>query len=48
MKLPIDKPVTREDAEGIISAEIRNNPDMSTYPGGVAASVAAAAKVNHG
>lgn len=48
VKLPIDKPVTREDAEGIISAEIRNNPDMSTYPGGVAASVAAAAKVNHG
>ena len=40
-KLPADKAVTREDAEGVIGAEIRNKPDMSTSPGGVAASMAA-------
>ncbi|KAG5567570.1 hypothetical protein RHGRI_002942 [Rhododendron griersonianum] len=45
-KLPADKPVTREDAEGVISAEIRNNPLMSARPGGVAESVAAAARLN--
>ncbi|KAL6527656.1 hypothetical protein OROMI_029467 [Orobanche minor] len=45
-KLPDDKPVTREDAEGVISAEIRNKPEMATHPGGVAASVAAAARLN--
>ncbi|OVA05444.1 Seed maturation protein [Macleaya cordata] len=45
-KLPMDKAVTSEDAEGVISAELRNNPYMATYPGGVAASVAAAARLN--
>lgn len=45
-KLPADKQVTREDAEGVIGAEIRNKPDMKTTPGGVAASVAAAATLN--
>ncbi|PON94930.1 Seed maturation protein [Trema orientale] len=45
-KLPADKAVTREDAEGVIGAEIRNKPDMSTSPGGVAASMAAAARLN--
>ncbi|KAL0370504.1 UNVERIFIED_CONTAM: Late embryogenesis abundant protein D-34 [Sesamum angustifolium] len=45
-KLTIDKPVTREDAEGVISAEIRNKPELATHPGGVAASVAAAARLN--
>jgi len=45
-KLVGDKPVTREDAEGVISAEIRNKPDMATHPGGVAASMAAAARLN--
>lgn len=45
-KLSDDKPVTREDAEGIISAEIRNKPDMRTTPGGVASSMAAAARLN--
>nr|XP_043622911.1 late embryogenesis abundant protein D-34 [Erigeron canadensis] len=44
--LPRDKPVTREDAEGVIGAEIRNKPDLATYPGGVAASMAAAARLN--
>ncbi|XP_057425328.1 late embryogenesis abundant protein D-34-like [Lotus japonicus] len=45
-KLPSDKAVTREDAEGVIGAEIRNKPDMRTTPGGVAASMAAAATLN--
>ncbi|KAI3773075.1 hypothetical protein L6452_04273 [Arctium lappa] len=44
--LPRDKPVTREDAEGVIGAEIRNQPELATYPGGVAASMAAAARLN--
>ncbi|KAF9622635.1 hypothetical protein IFM89_032534 [Coptis chinensis] len=45
-KLPADKEVTREDAEGVIGTELRNNPNMSTYPGGVADSMAAAARMN--
>ncbi|KAK1431207.1 hypothetical protein QVD17_14504 [Tagetes erecta] len=44
--LPKDKVVTREDAEGVIGAEIRNQPELVTYPGGVAASMAAAARLN--
>lgn len=31
--------MTREDAEGVTEAEVRNNPDMVTHPGGVAASM---------
>ncbi|MED6159779.1 hypothetical protein PIB30_045383 [Stylosanthes scabra] len=45
-KLASDKVVTREDAEGVIGAEIRNKADMTTTPGGVAASLAAAATLN--
>ncbi|GMY16689.1 late embryogenesis abundant protein D-34 [Fagus crenata] len=45
-RLQADKAVTREDAEGVIGAEIRNKPDMSTTIGGVAASIAAAARLN--
>ncbi|KAK6940796.1 Late embryogenesis abundant protein, SMP subgroup domain [Dillenia turbinata] len=45
-KLPADKAATREDAENVIGAEIRNKPDLTTHPGGVAASVAAAARLN--
>ncbi|KAK7277631.1 hypothetical protein RJT34_22646 [Clitoria ternatea] len=45
-KLAADKAVTREDAEGVIGAEIRNKGDMRTTPGGVAASLAAAATLN--
>ncbi|XP_031253119.1 late embryogenesis abundant protein D-34-like [Pistacia vera] len=45
-KLPGDKPVTREDAEGVISSEIRNKADLRTTPGGVASSMAAAARFN--
>ncbi|WCJ21552.1 Late embryogenesis abundant protein 31 [Euphorbia peplus] len=41
-----DKTVTFEDAEGVIGAEIRNKLDMRTTPGGVAASIAAAARLN--
>ncbi|KAL3507881.1 hypothetical protein ACH5RR_033263 [Cinchona calisaya] len=46
MILPADKVATREDAEGVVSAELRNNPNLATYPGGIAASVAAAARLN--
>ncbi|CAH8337860.1 unnamed protein product [Eruca vesicaria subsp. sativa] len=45
-KLQEDKAVTKQDAEGVVSAELRNNPTMSTYPGGVADSVTAAARLN--
>ncbi|KAL8166629.1 hypothetical protein V2J09_008128 [Rumex salicifolius] len=45
-KLPKDKPATRQDAEGVVSAELRNNPDICTHPTGVAASVVAAARLN--
>ncbi|CAN4108637.1 unnamed protein product [Withania somnifera] len=45
-KLPSDKPVTRKDAEGVIGAELRNDPNLCTRPGGVAASIAAAARLN--
>ncbi|MBA0832035.1 hypothetical protein Goarm_016451 [Gossypium armourianum] len=44
--LPKDKAVTREDAERVVAAEVRNNPRMSTTPGGVGAAMAAAAKRN--
>ncbi|KAM7501352.1 hypothetical protein LguiB_000256 [Lonicera macranthoides] len=45
-KLTSDKAVTREDAEGVIAAEIRNRVELATHPGGVAASMAAAARLN--
>lgn len=44
--LPKDKAVTREDADRVVAAELRNNPDMSTTPGGVGAAMAAAARRN--
>ncbi|CAN7046896.1 unnamed protein product [Brassica oleracea var. botrytis] len=45
-KLQADKAVTRQDAEGVVSAELRNNPYLTIHPGGVAASVTAAARLN--
>uniref|UniRef100_A0A0D9ZD37 SMP domain-containing protein n=1 Tax=Oryza glumipatula TaxID=40148 RepID=A0A0D9ZD37_9ORYZ len=45
-KLPADKAATREDAERVASAEVRNRPDMATTPGGVADAVTAAARLN--
>lgn len=45
-RLAADKAVTRQDAEGVMSAELRNNPNLATHPGGVAASVAVAARLN--
>jgi hypothetical protein len=45
-KLPADKAATREDAEGISNAELRNNPHQKTHAGGVAEAVAAAASAN--
>lgn len=46
IKLPADKAAGRQDAEGVVGAELRNNPRMATHPGGVVASVAAAALLN--
>ncbi|KAF6140001.1 hypothetical protein GIB67_020392 [Kingdonia uniflora] len=45
-KLPADKAVTLEDAEGVMDAELRNNPKMSTRTDSVAICMAEAAKVN--
>ncbi|KAF8023032.1 hypothetical protein BT93_F0504 [Corymbia citriodora subsp. variegata] len=45
-KLPTDKPASRRDAEGVAGAEMRNDPNLNTHPAGIAASVAAAARLN--
>ncbi|CAN0920511.1 Late embryogenesis abundant protein 31 [Linum grandiflorum] len=45
-KLPADRAATRKDAEGVAGAEMRNDPYLTTHPTGVAASVAAAARLN--
>nr|GMD73011.1 late embryogenesis abundant protein D-34-like [Ipomoea batatas] len=45
-KMGDDKPVTVEDAAGVVNAEARNKEDHATHPGGVAASMAAAAGIN--
>ncbi|WJX19435.1 hypothetical protein P8452_09129 [Trifolium repens] len=45
-KLPKDRAATRRDAEGVTGAEMRNDPSLATHPGGVSASVAAAARLN--
>ncbi|KAK3441787.1 hypothetical protein EUGRSUZ_B01734 [Eucalyptus grandis] len=45
-KLPSDKPASRRDAEGVAGAEMRNDPRLNTHPAGIAASVAAAARLN--
>ncbi|KAK4357396.1 hypothetical protein RND71_023006 [Anisodus tanguticus] len=42
-KLIDDKEVKKEDAEGVVGAEIRNKPDLATHPGGVAESMTTAA-----
>ncbi|KAF4357837.1 hypothetical protein F8388_001725 [Cannabis sativa] len=46
-KLEKDKCVTREDAERVIDAEIRNKPDLNITPTppGIGASMAAAATI---
>ena len=40
MKLPMDKVVTREDAERVEAVEMRNRPSGDVRSGGVAAAVA--------
>ncbi|MCD7456768.1 hypothetical protein HAX54_033006 [Datura stramonium] len=45
-KLIDDKAVKKEDAEGVVGAEIRNKPDLATHPGGVAASITTASNLN--
>ncbi|XP_050220081.1 late embryogenesis abundant protein D-34-like [Mercurialis annua] len=44
--LAADKVVTRADAEGVASAELRNSPNLSMYSGGVAETIIAAARFN--
>ncbi|CAL9151998.1 unnamed protein product, partial [Musa hybrid cultivar] len=44
MRLPHDREATRGDAERVVRAEMRNNPELRRYPGGVADSIAAAAR----
>ncbi|MFS7994154.1 putative Late embryogenesis abundant protein, SMP subgroup [Helianthus anomalus] len=46
VKLPADKAATREDAEGVLSAERRNTADMTAHPAGISASISAAANLN--
>ncbi|CAN4093707.1 unnamed protein product [Withania somnifera] len=45
-KLIDDKPVKKEDAEGVVGAELRNKPELATNPGGVAASITTASDLN--
>ncbi|KAM0937596.1 putative Late embryogenesis abundant protein, SMP subgroup [Dioscorea sansibarensis] len=45
-KMPADKAATREDAERVVGAELRNRPEIDARPGGVAASMVAAARLN--
>lgn len=47
-RLPADKVATWDDAEGVVTAELSNNPNLTTNPGGVAVSVTAAARLNEG
>ncbi|RWV92951.1 hypothetical protein GW17_00044626, partial [Ensete ventricosum] len=46
MRLPHDREATRGDAERVVMAEMRNNPELRPSPGGVADSIAAAARFN--
>ncbi|KAF4364999.1 hypothetical protein F8388_001747 [Cannabis sativa] len=46
LKLAIDKAATREDAEEVVEAELLNKPIPVTTPGGVAAAVKSAARLN--
>ncbi|KAK1352651.1 Late embryogenesis abundant protein D-34 [Heracleum sosnowskyi] len=46
LKLPDDQPVKEVDAERIIGAELRNDPELTVHPGGVATSMAVAAELN--
>ena len=45
-RLPADKGATREDAERVVSTEIRNKLDMMTTSGDVADTVTTAAQLN--
>ncbi|CAN6283330.1 unnamed protein product [Urochloa humidicola] len=47
-RLGADKEVEREDAARVVGAEVRSNPDATAQPGGVAASIATAARLNRG
>ncbi|KAL5782623.1 hypothetical protein ACOSP7_007652 [Xanthoceras sorbifolium] len=40
------KEVTRDDAEAVARAEQRNNPNLTTYPGGISSSMDTASRLN--
>ncbi|CAL9084295.1 unnamed protein product, partial [Musa textilis] len=44
-RLQHDREATRGDAERVVRAEMRNNPELRRCPGGVADSIAAAKRV---
>ncbi|URD97978.1 late embryogenesis abundant protein [Musa troglodytarum] len=46
MRLPDDREATRVDAERVVRAEMRNNPDVCLRLGGVADSMVSAARFN--
>ncbi|KAI3443232.1 uncharacterized protein J3R85_000156 [Psidium guajava] len=46
LKLLVDKVAGREDAEQVVNAELRTGGKTAAHPGGVAASVAAAVRLN--
>lgn len=48
VRLGADKEVERDDAARVVGAEVRSDPDATARPGGVGASVAAAARLNRG
>ncbi|KAF7850187.1 hypothetical protein BT93_L5766 [Corymbia citriodora subsp. variegata] len=45
-KLPADRVASRQDAEWVVNAEMRTGGKAAAHPGGVAASVAAAVRLN--
>ncbi|KAK3440815.1 hypothetical protein EUGRSUZ_B01084 [Eucalyptus grandis] len=48
LKLPADRAANRHDAEWVMDAELRTGGKKAAHPGGVAASVAAAVRLNEG
>lgn len=46
VKLPTDKSVEKDDAAGVAGLEVCHKLDNATRPGGVRASVTAAARLN--
>ncbi|KAF6175027.1 hypothetical protein GIB67_039575 [Kingdonia uniflora] len=45
-KIWVDKLVTRQDVGGVMGAELKNNPNLVTHPGGIAVTVITVARLN--